>query len=96
MYQAKMIKTIKAVPDGEVYPREYKPGDIIEGDIALVAVEHGWAVPQHQAPNNKAMEVPARGGASSPFPALAGADGGDSGQRTKPHARGRKPRTRKG
>jgi hypothetical protein len=96
MYQAKMIKTIRAVPDGEVYPREYKPGDIIQGDIALVAVEHGWAVPHYQAPNNKAMEVPARGGASGPFPVVAGSDGGDSGERTKPHARGRKLRTRKG
>lgn len=95
MYQAKMIKTIRAVPDGEVYPREYKPGDIIQGEIALVAVEHGWAVPQHQAPNNKAMQVPARGGASSPFPSVARADSGNSGERAKPNARGRKPRQRK-
>jgi len=90
MYKAKMIKTIKAVPDGEVYPREYAPGDHIEGEIALVAVEHGWAIPL------------ASGGAPTPFPAaasdpaVAGPDSGDTGERAKSKPRGRKPRTRKG
>ena len=87
MYQAKMIKTIRAVPDGEVYPREYKPGETITGEIARVAVDHGWAVVE-----TKAMETPARGGASSPFPEVAGSDGSDPSERPKPHARGRKPR----
>jgi hypothetical protein len=86
MYQAKMIKTIKAVPDGEVYPREYKPGEIITGEIARVAVDHGWAIVE-----TKAMDTPARGGASSPFPAMAGSDSGDFGERPKPDARRRKP-----
>lgn len=87
MYQAKMIKTIRAVPDGEVYPREYKPGEIITGEIARVAVDHGWAVIE-----TKAMDTPARGGASSPFPEVARSDGSDPGERPKPHTRGRKPR----
>lgn len=30
-------------PDGTVYPREFAPGDVVEGDLAAVALREGWA-----------------------------------------------------
>lgn len=32
-------------PDGDVYPRWFNKGDIVEGDLANVAVKQGWAKP---------------------------------------------------
>lgn len=40
---AKVIAAFAGVPDGEVYPKEFAPGDEIHGDLAAVAVREGWA-----------------------------------------------------
>lgn len=42
---AKVIKAFAGVPDGEVYPRDFAPGDMVHGDLAAVAVREGWAKP---------------------------------------------------
>lgn len=42
---AKVVETFFGVPDGEVYPREFAEGDIVQGDLAVVAVREGWAKP---------------------------------------------------
>lgn len=31
------------VPDGGVYPKAHAPGDVVEGDLAAVALAEGWA-----------------------------------------------------
>lgn len=56
----------KGAPDGELHGREFVKGDIIQGDLARVAVEQKWAIEQPNelplgkkdagaAPENKAL-----------------------------------------
>ena len=45
MSEYKVKKTFSGVPDGEIYPIEFKIGDLVTGDLAEVAVNEGWAVP---------------------------------------------------
>ena len=40
---AKVKTAFHGVPDGEVMPKEFKPGDEVTGDLAAVAVAQGWA-----------------------------------------------------
>lgn len=40
---AKVIKQFDGVPDGQVQPRTFMPGDDVHGDLARVAVGEGWA-----------------------------------------------------
>ncbi len=40
---AKVTTEFMGAKDGEVYPTQFKPGDIVEGDLAAVAVREGWA-----------------------------------------------------
>jgi hypothetical protein len=30
-------------PDGAIYPKNFQPGDIVDGDLARVAVRENWA-----------------------------------------------------
>lgn len=39
----KVIKPFAGVPDGETHPRQFLPGDIVEGDLARVALSEKWA-----------------------------------------------------
>lgn len=41
--KAKAIKPFPGVRDGQVYPAEIAVGDVIEGDLAAVAVAGGLA-----------------------------------------------------
>ena len=41
--KAKVIKSFRGAPDGEVHPKQFKPGDTVEGDLACVAIREGWA-----------------------------------------------------
>ena len=41
--QAKVTKPFKGAPDGTAQSVQFNPGDVIEGDLARVAVENGWA-----------------------------------------------------
>lgn len=42
--KAKAIKAFPGVRDGQVYPAEINVGDIIDGDLAAVAIAGGLAV----------------------------------------------------
>lgn len=43
--KARVIKSFVGVPDGRVYPHEYHEGDVIEGDLAAIALREKWAEP---------------------------------------------------
>ena len=43
--QARVVQPFFGAPDGEVYAREFAEGDIVQGDLAAVAVREGWAKP---------------------------------------------------
>ncbi|MBD9635961.1 hypothetical protein IB277_06590 [Ensifer sp. ENS07] len=40
---AKVKTPFRGVPDGLIHPRDFAAGDIVEGDLAAVAVAEGWA-----------------------------------------------------
>jgi hypothetical protein len=40
---AKVTVAFSGVPDGEIYPKDFAPGDEVHGDLAAVAVREGWA-----------------------------------------------------
>lgn len=41
--KATVIKEFDGAKDGTIYPTKFKPGDIVEGDLARVAIENKWA-----------------------------------------------------
>lgn len=61
----KVTKPFKGVPDGEVHPRQFNPGDVVTGALAQVALDEKWAkdTSRDKAP---ADTGPAAGGASNP------------------------------
>jgi hypothetical protein len=40
---ATAITTFYGAKDGELYPTKFSPGDLIEGELAVVAVREKWA-----------------------------------------------------
>lgn len=41
-----VVKTaFDGVPDGQVWPKSFAPGDEVEGNLAEVAIAEGWAKP---------------------------------------------------
>lgn len=40
---ARCVKPFNGARDGQAYPTAFKPGDIVEGDLARVALAEGWA-----------------------------------------------------
>lgn len=34
---------LTGAPDGKVYPRDFAEGDVVEGNLAAVALREGWA-----------------------------------------------------
>ncbi|QQR69109.1 MAG: hypothetical protein IPI58_09880 [Alphaproteobacteria bacterium] len=42
--KATVQKPFKGVPDGQVHPRDFVFGEIVEGDLALVAIQEDWAL----------------------------------------------------
>jgi hypothetical protein len=59
----------RGAPDGEPYPKQFARGDVIEGELAVVAVTEGWAIAESDA--RRAPLAPsntqALGGAPEPF-----------------------------
>lgn len=41
--RAKVTKVFQGRPDGDALARSITPGEIIGGELAVVAVEQGWA-----------------------------------------------------
>lgn len=44
--KAIVVKPFPGVPDGEIYPKDFKLNEAIEGKLASVAIAQGWAVPE--------------------------------------------------
>lgn len=57
--KAKVTKEFAGRPDGEVLTRTLTEGEIIEGDLAEVAIGLGWAKPAEEA-SAKETNAPAR------------------------------------
>jgi hypothetical protein len=45
--KAVVTKPFPGVRDGEVHPVHHAEGDIVEGDLAKVAIDNGWAVDEN-------------------------------------------------
>lgn len=43
--QAKVVREFKGVPDGGMYPQVFRKGDLVDGDLARVAIREKWAKP---------------------------------------------------
>jgi hypothetical protein len=43
--RAAVVVAFSGVPDGLVLPRDFAIGDVVEGDLARVALAEGWATP---------------------------------------------------
>lgn len=76
--RAKVTKSFPGVKDGEVYPKIQNEGDIIEGDLARVAVAEKWAV-EVDASDAEVKEQPA----DNTQPTQNGAKGGRKGGKPK-------------
>jgi hypothetical protein len=87
--KAVVDKAFDGAPDGEIYPRHFKPGQLVEGDLARIAVEQGWAsIGERQAgPGKPAVPVVIPAGwetfNATDTIALARQLGADEGIRTK-------------
>lgn len=59
----------RGAPDGEPHSRQFEPGDLIEGDLAAVALREGWAVAERDTPRAPLcpLNTQALGGAPEPF-----------------------------
>jgi hypothetical protein len=52
MVDAVVKKAFDGVPDGEVMPRRFEVGEVVKGELAVIAVREGWAAkPKAKAPD---------------------------------------------
>ncbi|MEO4000318.1 hypothetical protein [Mesorhizobium sp. CAU 1732] len=67
--KATVTKPFKGVKTGEVYPTQFTFGDNVDGNLAQVAVDNGWAVSDKtdatHAPSPPPDRYVERGGAVS-------------------------------
>lgn len=56
--RAEVLREFKGAADGEVHPRTFRPGDIIDGGLAKAEVRAGRAKYIEAAPRNKAEPPP--------------------------------------
>ena len=52
--RAKVVKAFVGAPDGALHPRQFEVSQLVEGDLARVAVGEGWAEPLDAAPTEQA------------------------------------------
>lgn len=90
--RARVIAPFRGARDGDVYPRQFVPGEEIAGDLARAMVAAGLAVPI-------GVEIETKEGgpqAGAPFPrfsAPAGGTGADAPSSSAPAGRRSGPRT---
>lgn len=78
--KAKVTHEFDGCADGEHYPRRFRRGDEIDGDLARSMTMAGYAKALEGAPENKAL-----GGASqNKFRQVEGGDGRIDGKRGRP------------
>lgn len=59
--KATVTQEFDGAKDGAIYPTKFKPGDVVEGDLARVAVAQKWATegePEKGAETGKAGGLP--------------------------------------
>ena len=56
--KAIVAKGFDGAPDGEIYPRHFMPGQLVEGDLARVAIAQEWAVEGDKLPEGTEPTVP--------------------------------------
>lgn len=80
-----VTKSFDGAPDGTIYPKHFVPGDIVEGDLARVAVEQGWATEDVEPAAPGQIEIPAgwQSFNAADSVALARGLGADDGVKTK-------------
>ena len=60
----KLTEDLFAVPDGEIYPRWFKAGEVVTGDVARAALSRGILegdakmIETKRPPRRKAMKAP--------------------------------------
>ena len=54
----KLTKQLFIVPDGEIYPRMFQPGDEVSGNVERAARKRGILETPKPAPRRKAMKAP--------------------------------------
>lgn len=87
--KAEVLFPFRGVPDGEIHPRQFRRGAIIEGDLARAMVDAGYAIENKAlgaAPQNKGV---AGSGDERPTGGRTGAEKPASSSH-----QGRAPRTR--
>ena len=55
--RAKVIKAFNGAPDGEHHPVRFHPGDIIEGDLARVAIAQKLAEPTKEKAGEPKLDL---------------------------------------
>lgn len=83
--KAIVTKPFRGAPDGEPHVRDFAVGDVVEGDLARVALMESWAVPEG-APAVEQRETQALGGAPEPFRAPQKPAVRRRRERAQPHA----------
>lgn len=48
--KARVIKAFVGAPDGALHPRPFEVSELVEGDLARVAMAEGWAEALDAAP----------------------------------------------
>lgn len=56
--KARVVKPFVGAPDGALYPRPFEVSELVEGDLARVAITEGWAEALDGAPSEP--ETPRR------------------------------------
>ena len=56
--KARVTKSFVGAPDGALYPRPFELSELVEGDLARVAMAEGWAEALDEAPSEP--ELPRR------------------------------------
>ena len=57
--KATVTKAFSGAKDGEHHPTQFRPGDVVEGDLAEVAMKEGWASDRPRGRRRSAAPEPA-------------------------------------
>jgi len=57
--KATVTQEFDGAKDGTIYPTKWKPGDVVEGDLARVAIENKWATEGAAEVEKTAANLPA-------------------------------------
>ncbi len=61
MARAIVTEPFRGAPDGQIHPRIFEIGEKIDGDLATVAIQQGWAKPDDGLPVDEPPPAQAAG-----------------------------------